>query len=91
MTVAQLLNSMSSAEFSEWMAYYQIEPFGEEVADLRHAIGTAAIVNTTIAAAGGKQRKKPEDFRIMPVNDDAPADAEALRDKFMRTPFFSKR
>lgn len=33
MTVAELLDRMSSREFSEWMAYYGIEPFGEERAD----------------------------------------------------------
>lgn len=29
---------MSSAEFSEYIAYQQIEPFGEDRQDLRHAI-----------------------------------------------------
>lgn len=29
---------MSSYEFSEWMAYYKIDPFGEDRADFRNAI-----------------------------------------------------
>jgi hypothetical protein len=35
---------MSSREFAEWAAYYQVEPFGEARADLR-----AAIVAKTMA------------------------------------------
>lgn len=34
-TVAQLEREMSSAEFSEWIAYSHLEPFGERRADQR--------------------------------------------------------
>lgn len=91
MTVAELMHRMSAREFSEWMAYYRIEPFGEEVADLRHAIGTAAQVNATIAAAGGKQQMKPDAYRVMPKEDDRPDSPEALRDKFMSHPILGQR
>ena len=37
MSVKQARQEIDSAEFSEWMAYYQLEPFGEERADLRNA------------------------------------------------------
>lgn len=40
-----MLKSMSARELVEWRAFYQIEPFGEERADIRSAISTAAIVN----------------------------------------------
>lgn len=36
---------MSSKEFAEWMAYAQIEPFGDERADLRMAILASLIAN----------------------------------------------
>ncbi len=35
-----MLSEMSISEFREWVAYYDLEPFGEERADLR----TASIV-----------------------------------------------
>lgn len=51
---------MSSAEFVEWQAYHQIEPFGEERADLR-----AGIVAATVANRGRSKKDKvfkPKDF-----------------------------
>ncbi len=47
---------MSAREFAEWMAYYQLEPFGEERADLRAAIvaKTIADVNTPKGARRAK-------------------------------------
>lgn len=45
MTVGQLLASTSSSELAEWMAFDQIEPFGDPRADLRSAIVAAAVVN----------------------------------------------
>lgn len=45
---------MSSAEFTEWMAFYQLEPFGEERADLR-----SAIVATTVANAHRGKHQRP--------------------------------
>lgn len=64
MTVAELGQRMSSRELSEWMAFYQLEPFGPEADDLRNAISTAANVNTTRGAAGIKQSVKPQQFLI---------------------------
>ena len=47
MTVDELGHRMSSAEFTEWLAYYSVSPFGDERADLRMAIlaDTMARVN----------------------------------------------
>lgn len=36
---------MDSAEFTEWQAYYQLEPFGELVADERHGSLAALMAN----------------------------------------------
>ena len=45
MTVDELLKRISSRELSEWQAYYQIEPFGEERMDLRFALMTANLIS----------------------------------------------
>jgi hypothetical protein len=47
---------MSSREFAEWMAYYELEPFGEERADLRSAIVASTVAN---AHRDPKRRRKP--------------------------------
>lgn len=62
---------MSSAEFAEWMAYYSIDPFGEERADLRQAMTTSAIHNSTQAQTKHPKWTKPEQF--MPFSEKAPA------------------
>jgi len=58
--VRELLGRMSSSEMSEWIAYAQIEPFGEERADLRAAIIASTVANT--ARQRGSRAFKPEDF-----------------------------
>lgn len=69
MPVAELLDRMSSREFSEWMAFYEIEPFGEERADLRQALTTSAVHNSIQAQTKRPKWTKPEDF--MPFSDKA--------------------
>lgn len=56
MTVAELGERMSSRELSEWMAYYEVEPFGDERGDLRSGVIAATIANVN---RDPKQRKKP--------------------------------
>jgi hypothetical protein len=43
--VAELQERMSSAEFAEWIAFSQIEPFGFEAEFLGHAQTAAVIAN----------------------------------------------
>ena len=60
MTVRELLARVDSRELSEWMAYYQLEPFGNVREDLQ-----AGIVASTIANVNrGKNDKafQPSDF-----------------------------
>lgn len=81
MTVAELLDRMSSKEFAEWMAYYLVEPFGEERADLRQAMTTSGIANLLQVQAKQPKWTKPGDF--MPFSENAQkktvtADAQAL-------------
>jgi hypothetical protein len=37
-SVSELLSRTSSAELTEWMAYYRIEPWGTEADDIRTGI-----------------------------------------------------
>jgi hypothetical protein len=73
MTVGQLLREIDSHELSEWMAYAEIEPFGEPRADLRNAMSMALYANSV---RGPKNKKvyKPADF--MPTFDAEPPDDE---------------
>jgi len=56
MTVSELLARISSRELAEWMAYAQLEPFGEERADLRAGIVAATVANT---ARDPRKRARP--------------------------------
>lgn len=74
MTVGELGVRMSSHEFSEWMAYYAIDPFGEDRADLRQALTTAAVANSVEAQRKHPKWTKPEDF--MPFKETPEPEAE---------------
>ena len=88
MTVAELLDRMSSREFGEWMAFYEIEPFGEERADLRQAMTTSAVHNSIQAQAKHPKWTKPEDFMVFsekaqPKSDTKPVAPEVLKGKLL--------
>ncbi len=57
--VDALLARLTSWQISEWMAFYAIEPFGEQRADLR-----AAIVAMVMANATRDEKKRREPFSI---------------------------
>lgn len=42
---SEMLERMSSAEISEWMAFYTLEPFGSEASYIGHAIVAATVAN----------------------------------------------
>jgi hypothetical protein len=65
MSVAQMLAQMDSAELTEWQAYYGLEPFGQERADLRAGIISATVANAMTTREG--RSFEPRDF--MPVFD----------------------
>lgn len=65
MSVAQCQREVSAAEFSEWMAYDRIEPFGERRADLRAGIVAAVTAN----AFRGKDSKPFQASDFMPDFD----------------------
>ena len=60
MTVREMLARMDSRELSEWIAWYNFEPFGEERADMRSAIIACVVHNTQCTKK--TQMKKVSDF-----------------------------
>ena len=67
---------MSSKLFTEWVAYWQTNPFGQEREDLRSAIIACAVVNSMTGA-----KAKPEDFMIVKPKE-TPMDAENIVEIF---------
>ena len=55
-----MLERIDSRELTEWMAYAQVEPFGEERADLRAGIVASTIAN--VWRSSGQKVLKPSDF-----------------------------
>ena len=53
---------MDSAEFTYWLAFYQIEPFGDLVADERHGSAAALLANVNRDPKTRPEPFKPEDF-----------------------------
>ena len=49
-----MLGRMSSQELTEWAAFYALEPFGEERADLR-----AGIISATVANVNRGEKQEP--------------------------------
>lgn len=80
MPVSKLLSSMGSREFSEWMEFARLEPFGPLREDQRSAEIAVRLAN----AYRGKDVKKPYQ-----VWDIYPSLAEykprvSIRDKFLK-------
>ena len=60
MSVRRAQLEIHSDEFSEWIVYNRLEPFGEERADLRSAIVASVFAN--INRGKGQREFKVEDF-----------------------------
>jgi hypothetical protein len=69
---------MSSRQLSEWLAFFQLEPWGEERADLRAGIVASTVANVNRSA---KRRKpyKPQDFMPRFDEEDETPEESALR------------
>lgn len=79
MTVRELLTRMDSKEISEWMAYYRLEPFGEERADLRSGIIASILAN--VHRKKGAAAFGPEDFMYRAEQPEAKPTAGELMKK----------
>ena len=62
------MSRCNARQFAEWRAYYQIEPWGEERADLRAGIIASTIAN--VNRGKGQKAFMPSDF--MPDFDRKP-------------------
>lgn len=72
-----MLAQMPARLFAEWQAYFQVEPWGEERADLRAGIVAATVANPWRKEGSepfkpedfmpkfGRQEEEPEDWRTM--------------------------
>ncbi len=62
MSVRQAQMQISSAEFTEWQAFYELEPFGDIVADLRHGSATSVLANINRNPDARPEPFRAEDF-----------------------------
>ncbi len=58
MTVRELLARIDSHELTEWMAFHNLRPFGEEQSDIRAGIVASTVANCSTVNGGFK----PSDF-----------------------------
>lgn len=87
MTRRELLERIDSRELAEWLAYYEISPFGPERDELRESVTTRII-------ARGLGVKLPDDpLRLFPAfqsraesdaGDDVYEEAEAIHRSMMK-------
>lgn len=69
---------MDAAEIAEWMAFYRIEPWGEELTDTRWALLTALIYN---ANRGSGPPKGVDQFQMVRDPEERPPlTAERIRE-----------
>lgn len=61
-SVRELLSRMTSRDVAEWKAYFSIEPFGEERADLRMGILASLIANVNRDKKRKSEPFVPADF-----------------------------
>ena len=58
----QLLETIDSAELTEWLAYDQIEPFGPQREDLRTGLVCSTVANFSMSPP--KKPHKPSDYML---------------------------
>ena len=71
-TLAELRACLSYREFREWCWFYEIEPFGDQRADLRTGIVAATMKNSYAHGVPPEQLAKPADFMPFIERPDAP-------------------
>lgn len=84
-TVAELGNRMSSRELTEWIAYYDYEPWGSYIDGYRHAVTASAAVNAGLMTANPKMLRdkafKPEQFGVGLRDMNEPKGSTITKDK----------
>jgi hypothetical protein len=64
MTVAELRNRISAAEFTSWAALEDLDPWGQARDDYRFALLTAVVANSAGSLKKNKQPWSVEDFLL---------------------------
>lgn len=82
MTVREMLARMGSDELTDWIAFYDLEPWGEErrLADYRAGVIAATIMN--LFRGKGKSAIKPENV-ITYKKREKQQDWRGMRDQLM--------
>ena len=73
MSVRQAKEEIDSAEYTEWLAYYALDPFGEERHEFRNAYQMSLMANLW---GGGSKKFSIEDF-ILEFDSDGKHEAQA--------------
>lgn len=82
MTVAELLSRVSSAELTEWMAFYRLEPWGSEADDWRAGMVASVVANVNRDTKQHRRAYQPADF--MPRRGRAQAKPEQSPEEQLR-------
>lgn len=72
---------ITSKEFAEWMAYFSLEPFGDDLLDQHFAAQDALLANIYSPKSGRKF--KPDDFALRKIPDET-AHEELTNDEIFR-------
>jgi len=80
--VKELGESLDCAELAEWIAFWQIEPFGDDYRQTGSICCTTALVN-------GNKFSKPEDF--MPSSRKQIQSPEEMQQELRKIPAFKKQ
>ena len=80
-TVEELQRAMTGAEFADWCAFYQFEPWGFEAANWRMGVQAAVTANYS-----GRVKKplKPSDFLPRAERPRKAVDPAQLRERLKR-------
>ena len=95
-SVRQAQLEISSEEFTEWMAYAALEPFGEHIADLRHGVAVSVLANVNRSAEARPEPYRAEDFiywrDFVPVEEAEPVllDDPVAQSNLMRAALFGQ-
>lgn len=78
-----MADRIDSREFTQWMVYYSIEPWGEEPTDLRHGILSSLIANANRDEKKQREPFEPKDFMLnrSPTPASQPTDAFGIFDR----------
>ena len=78
MTVSELCDRLTAAEEASWIAYYRIEPFGDQRADMRNALIAQIQYNSQVKK---DKARKLQDFMLFAAKPER-AESAKVRTNF---------